>query len=55
MNQPAEPDPEQPAVHEVTEDPDEVTAYWTEERMRNAEPAPMPTAEADPQADPEAD
>lgn len=44
----AEPDERmEPDSHEVTEDPDEVEAYWTEERMRNAQPAPMPTAEAE--------
>ncbi|MDX1621936.1 MAG: hypothetical protein R3320_13140 [Nitriliruptorales bacterium] len=25
-----------------TEDPDDVARYWTEERMRDAEPVPMP-------------
>jgi hypothetical protein len=38
------PDPqelEQSVVHKVQEDPQKVEEYWTEERMRNAKPAPM--------------
>jgi hypothetical protein len=29
-------------VHTVQEDPQQVEEYWTEERMRDAQPAPMP-------------
>ncbi|ACY96726.1 MULTISPECIES: hypothetical protein [Thermomonospora] len=35
-------EPAQPVTHEVQQDPQEVEEYWTEERMRNAKPAPMP-------------
>jgi hypothetical protein len=40
-------DPDEPAEHEVAEDPQEVLEYWTEERMRAAEPMSMPRAETD--------
>lgn len=40
-------DPERPVGHEVDEDPREVEEYWTEERSRAAQPAPMPTLELD--------
>jgi hypothetical protein len=30
-----------------TAEPGSVATYWTEERMREAEPAPMPTPDAD--------
>lgn len=32
-------------AHRVTGDPSAAASYWTNERMRDAEPAPMPTAE----------
>lgn len=35
-------DPAGPVVHKVQEDPQKVQQYWTEERMRDARPAPMP-------------
>lgn len=30
------------SVHNQNQDPKAVESYWTEERMRNASPAPMP-------------
>lgn len=38
-------DPQQSVVHKVTESPEDVEAYWTPERMRDAKPIPMPTEE----------
>lgn len=33
------------SVHNSGQDPKAVESYWTEERMRSAEPAPMPNPE----------
>lgn len=41
-------DSSEPVVHKVTENPKDVEAYWTEERMRDAQPAPMPKASEEP-------
>lgn len=30
--------------HTVTQSPEEVASYWTDDRMASAEPAPMPEA-----------
>lgn len=30
--------------HMVTQSPEEVASYWTDDRMASAEPAPMPEA-----------
>ena len=30
--------------HTVTQSPEDVASYWTDERMASAEPAPMPEA-----------
>ena len=30
--------------HTVTQSPQEVASYWTDDRMASAEPAPMPEA-----------
>ncbi|TQN32518.1 hypothetical protein FHX37_2481 [Haloactinospora alba] len=35
----------QTTSHEVTQDPSSAESYWTEERMKEAEPAPMPRDE----------
>ncbi|MQA97775.1 MAG: hypothetical protein GEV11_25290 [Streptosporangiales bacterium] len=33
------------SVHNQNQDPEAVSSYWTEERMRSAKPAPMPNPE----------
>jgi hypothetical protein len=33
----------EPVVHSVEQSPEEVEEYWTPERMRNAQPMPMPS------------
>lgn len=33
----------EPTTAVSTQNPDEVIAYWTQERMRQAKPMPMPT------------
>ncbi|REE96006.1 hypothetical protein [Thermomonospora umbrina] len=43
--EPVEQDPGKPIVHHLQENPEQVQRYWTEERMRDAQPAPMPHVE----------